>query len=60
MSPPGVDSPTYTGPTSTDIVQDDPNAKTPSATAPPIELMDHISGYDNVTFDSCNYEYLEY
>ena len=45
-----VDQPTFKGETSADVVKDDPKLKEPQPTAPPIENMDHISGYDGVTF----------
>ena len=45
-----MDQPTFKGDTSADVVKDDPNLKEPQPSAPPIENMDHINGYDGVTF----------
>ena len=45
-----MDQPTFKGETSADVVKDDPNLKEPQPSAPPIENMDHINGYDGVTF----------
>ncbi len=50
--PAGVDTPTFQGPTHHEDIIDNPNAQEPIATAPPMEKMEHISGYDNVTFDA--------
>ena len=45
-----MDQPTFKGETSDDLVKDDPNLKEPQPSAPPIGNMDHINGYDGVTF----------
>ena len=34
-----------------DLPMEDPNAKEAEASAPPLEHMDSISGYDNTNFD---------
>ena len=53
-SPPGVESPTYTGPLGPDL-GDDTNMPEPVPTAPPLGNMDSIAGYGDVTFDAGSY-----
>ena len=45
-----VNQPTFKGNAAAEDVKDDPNLKEPQPTAPPVENMDHITGYDGVTF----------
>ena len=45
-----VDTPTYQGQVHNEDVKDDPNLQPTAPTAPPMEKMDQITGYDGVTF----------
>lgn len=47
-----VDEPTYRGEKAREDVVDDPNVQEPKPTFPPLDRMDHIYGYTNVTFNN--------
>lgn len=48
--PPKVDVPKYEGEMPDNDVDDDPNAQPPVPTAPALQNMDAIQGYNNVGF----------
>lgn len=50
--PPAGSVPKYSGEMPDDDVMDDPNRAETQPTAPPMEKMDHIGGYNNVGFNA--------
>ena len=46
-----VDTPTYQGEIASEDVLDDPTKEPPPPTMPPLEAMDRIQGYEQVTFN---------
>ncbi|XP_005089285.1 protein SSUH2 homolog [Aplysia californica] len=43
--------PAYKGEVPSQDVRDDPNMAAPQASAPSLDMMDHLPGYDNIGFD---------